>query len=55
MVNKQFQYFMAEFKHATRSLSSSQVKHMRSCPDFTLVPVHRNVDFQLLSTIDPVA
>jgi len=40
ILNKAFLNFVREFKIKTRMLSSTQLKHMRRAPDFTMVPVN---------------
>jgi hypothetical protein len=50
-LKRYFEVFMTDFKKQTRALSSSQLKHIRTCPEFTVIPVHKDVDYNFLEQV----
>ena len=48
LIQKYFQAFLVDFKKQTRGLSSGQLKNIRMCPEYTVIPVHNNVDYDFL-------
>ena len=51
LIQKPFEIFLNEFKKQTRALASHQIKHIRTHPEYTVMPVHKNIDLKFLESM----